>query len=376
MIRTTGRFIAVFWGFALIASTVAAAIAAAPAEAARRKVIIDQDAFEGPGLQPLLMILQDPQVEVLGITIESGDGWQAEEVAATLRMLELIKRSDIPVVAGAIYPLVNSMATQKLREKLYGPVPYKGAWMEEWPKYNNMARRAWHPADVVPPMTEGMPTTRPIDETAANFMIRMTRQYPGEVSIVAMGPLTNIALAQRLDDGFAARTKELVTMGGGNLLGVDLDKPIDEFAMQVVHNPRQSFNFYWDPEAAHIVFTSAFPKISVVTDDATAPTRGTPELIARATASGKPVAAYVKRIAQPGFPLWDETQAAVWLRPGIVTRSNRLAVDVSTVPGPGYGGFLTWPEGKGPGLGERDVTIVYAIDIPQLNALFVDLIGR
>jgi len=77
---------------------------AAPAPA-RRKVIIDQDAFEGPGLQPLLMLIQDPTVEVLGITIESGDGWQKEEVAQTLRMLELIGRTGIPVAAGATYPL-------------------------------------------------------------------------------------------------------------------------------------------------------------------------------------------------------------------------------------------------------------------------------
>jgi hypothetical protein len=70
------------------------------AKAERRKVIIDQDAFEGPGLQPILMLLQDPTVEVLGITTVSGDGWQPEETAATLRMLELVGRTDVPVIAG------------------------------------------------------------------------------------------------------------------------------------------------------------------------------------------------------------------------------------------------------------------------------------
>ena len=73
-----------------------------PAEAAeRRKVIIDQDVFDGPGLQPILMLLQDPLVEVVGITIVSGDGWQPEETAQTLRMLELVGRTDIPVACGA-----------------------------------------------------------------------------------------------------------------------------------------------------------------------------------------------------------------------------------------------------------------------------------
>lgn len=349
---------------------------AAPSDAARRKVIIDQDASEGPGLQPMLMILQDPDVEVLGITIESGDGWQKEEVSQTLRMLELIGRPDIPVAVGATYPLVNSQARQKRSEALYGAIPYKGAWMESWPSYNNMQRRAAHGPDVVPALPEGSPTIRPIAESATAFLLRKTREFPGEVSIVAMGPVTNIALAIRIDDDFAARAKEIVLMGGGHLLGLDIDAKHDEFAMQIAYSPRQSFNFLWDPEAAHIVFTSPWRRIVMITDDATAPTRGSAELIARATASGKPVARYVKRIAQAGFPLWDETQAAVWLRPEIVVRKGVLAIDVITDPGATYGGVLTWPAGQGPGLGERDVEIVYAVDIPALEKLFVDLLGR
>jgi inosine-uridine nucleoside N-ribohydrolase len=50
------------------------------------------------------MLINDPTVEVLGITTVSGDGWQAEETAATLRMLELVGRTDIPVIAGATFP--------------------------------------------------------------------------------------------------------------------------------------------------------------------------------------------------------------------------------------------------------------------------------
>lgn len=359
-----------------MAMVIAGLILAFPAEAAQRKVIIDQDAFEGPGLQPILMILQDPSVEVLGITIESGDGWQQEEVSQTLRMLELIGRTDIPVAAGAVFPLVNDQARFELREKLYGPVPYKGAWMKEWPSYNTMQRRTAHGPGVVPLRPEGAPSTRPIDESAADFLLRKTREFPGQVSIVAMGPLTNVALAQRIDDGFAARAKEIVLMGGGHLLGVDLDKPQDEFAMQLAYNPRQSFNFFWDPEAAHIVLTAAWRHIILVTDDAPVPTRGTAELIARATASHRPVAKYVAQIAQPGFPLWDETEAAVWLDPHIVTRRGTLAIDVQTEPGAHYGGVLTWPAGKGPGLGERDVDMVYGIDVGGLNRMFVDLLGR
>ena len=76
----------------------------------KRKIIIDQDAA-GPGgtdQQSMLLLIQSPQTEVLGITVVTGDAWLKSEVAHTLRMLELIGRTDIPVVAGAEYPLVRT----------------------------------------------------------------------------------------------------------------------------------------------------------------------------------------------------------------------------------------------------------------------------
>ena len=76
----------------------------------RRKVIINEDC-SGPGgsnLQTLLVMIQSPQVEVLGITVVSGDQWRDEEVAHTLRLLEIIGRTDIPVVPGAAFPLVRT----------------------------------------------------------------------------------------------------------------------------------------------------------------------------------------------------------------------------------------------------------------------------
>ncbi|HWU02252.1 MAG TPA: nucleoside hydrolase [Novosphingobium sp.] len=361
---------------AIFAWSVAAAqpAAAAPPHE-KRKVIIDQDAFEGPGLQPILMLLQDPDVEVLGITIVSGDGWAPEETAATLRMLELVQRTDIPVAQGAIYPLVNTQARSKLREGAYGALPYKGAWMESWPSYNTLNRRLPHDANVVPPLPEGMPTTRPDPRNAAQFLIDMTRKYPGEVTIIAMGPLSNLALAQRLDDGFASRVKELITEGG-NLLSPDLDKAQDEFGMQVAYSPRMSINHFWDPEASRIVFTSPWRELTLVTNDASRRVIGTKEVFARATTSGRPVARYVAQTAQPGFPLWDELEAAIWMDASLVTRRVRLAMDVDLMPGPNYGALLTWPAGKGPGLGERDVNIVLGVEEGRMVDLFVRQMNR
>jgi inosine-uridine nucleoside N-ribohydrolase len=94
-----------------------------------RKVIINEDC-SGPGgsnMQTLLLMLQSPQVEVLGITVVSGDQWRDEEVAHTLRMLELVGRSDIPVVPGAAFPLLRTREEAQSWQQRYGKVAYAGA---------------------------------------------------------------------------------------------------------------------------------------------------------------------------------------------------------------------------------------------------------
>src|ERR1700739_4431152 len=153
----------------------------------RRKVIITEDC-SGPGgsnIQTLALLIQSPQVEVLGITVVSGDQWRDEEVAHTLRLLEIMGRTDIPVVPGAEFPLVRTREESQLWQQKYGKVAYAGAWDDRW----------WHEASIVPPLPEGTPTTKPASEDAVNFLIRMVHKYPHEVTIYEGGPMTNLALA-------------------------------------------------------------------------------------------------------------------------------------------------------------------------------------
>ena len=171
-----------------------------------RKVIINQDC-SGPGgsnMQTLLTLIQSPKVEVLGITVVSGNQWRDEEVAHTLRLLELIGRTDIPVVPGAVFPLVHRRNEAILWQARYGKVEFAGAWDDRW----------WHEHDVIPPLKEGQPTTRPSDEDAAHFLIRMVHKYPHEVTIYEGGPMTNLALANAIDPHFAELAEGLVFMGG------------------------------------------------------------------------------------------------------------------------------------------------------------------
>src|SRR6266851_4250509 len=121
--------------------------AAAHAQA-KRKVIVDEDC-SGPGgtnMQAVLTLVNSPDTEVLGITVPTGDAWRDEEVAHALRLLEIIGRPDIPVVLGAVFPLVNSKEFVSEWEAQYGKVPYQGAW-----NTGNPMHGPWE----IPPLPEG-----------------------------------------------------------------------------------------------------------------------------------------------------------------------------------------------------------------------------
>src|SRR5256885_5666680 len=107
-------------------------------------------------MQAILMLLQSKDVEVLGITIPSGDGWRDEEVSHTLRLLEIAQRTEVPVYPGAVFPLLNTQGRTKLWEQLYGKLFYKGAWTEVWPAEGAVRRTPYH-ADpyLVPPSPAG-----------------------------------------------------------------------------------------------------------------------------------------------------------------------------------------------------------------------------
>ena len=111
------------------------AVATASQAQEKIKVIVDQDA-RGPcstDMQSILMFAQSPNVEVLGVTIVSGDLWMDQETLHTLRALEIAGRADIPVYRGAVFSLLNSKEEAERWETLYGEHLYKGAWNDEMP---------------------------------------------------------------------------------------------------------------------------------------------------------------------------------------------------------------------------------------------------
>src|SRR5690349_9578255 len=167
----------------------------------KRKIIIDQDAA-GPGgtdQQSILLLVQSPQTEILGITVVTGDAWLKAETAHTLRMLELVGRTDIPVFMGAEYPLVRSKQETELAAQRFGAYTWMGAWTP----------RFYHPPHELGPMPEGAPTTKAVEGDGAHFLVQTVREFPNEVTIYAGGPMTNLALAVAIDPEFPKLAKEL-----------------------------------------------------------------------------------------------------------------------------------------------------------------------
>ncbi len=256
------------------------------------KVIVDQDA-RGPAttdMQSILIFLQSDKFDVLGITTVSGDQWVKEETQRTLRLLEIAGRTDVPVIEGAEFPLLNSKEESEHWEALYGKFRYKGCWSDfsKRPASTPPAfREGYHDPDMVPPLVEGEPHTKPLDETAAHFIARMVHKYPGEVVVWAGGPLTNIALALRLDPEVARLAKELVLMGSGMYADNGGIGGIDA---------RREFNWWFDPEAVQIVMRSPWKKITITPIDVSVKTKLTPEIKAAIAKADTPVAQLSRRI--------------------------------------------------------------------------------
>ncbi|MGD1107493.1 MAG: nucleoside hydrolase [Terracidiphilus sp.] len=343
--------------------------------AQKRLVLVDQDGA-GPGgsdQMAMLALLQAPDVQVLGITMVTGDAWRDEETLHTLRMLELTGHADVPVVRGAVFPLVRTQEETRLEEAIDGKVTYLGAWGRIPAMTGDAAAAAAgakfepHGPYEIPPMPEGQPTTKPLDEDAAQFLIREVRAHPHEVTIYAAGPLTNIALAVSIDPEFAALTKGIVVMGGS--LNPHTNDP--ESA-----DPRHEFNFWFDPEAAHIVLHAGWPRIDVTTVDISVKASFTQEMLDAIAKSQAPAARYIAAWSQRRTLMWDELEACAWIDPSIITKGVDVYMDVDLSHGPSYGDTLAWPEPMKPAIGVRIVHAQLDLDLPRFQKEFVDLMTR
>ena len=136
----------------------------------------------------IMGLIQASDVRVLGITMVSGNAWEPEEVAHTLRMLELVHRADVPVMPGAIFPLLRTREEALAERARDGSFAWYGAWGD---LQDHTSNQPYHAPEVIPALQEGSPTTAPVNEDAAHFLVRQVRAHPHQVTVYAAGPLTN-----------------------------------------------------------------------------------------------------------------------------------------------------------------------------------------
>ncbi|CAN6832428.1 unnamed protein product [Brassica oleracea] len=180
----------------------------------REKLIIDTD----PGIDDsmaIMMAFQTPELDILGLTTVFGNVQTQDATRNALLLCEIAGFPDLPVAEGSSEPLKGGIP--RVADFVHGK--------------NGLG-------DVSVPS----PCRKKCDKSAAEFLVDKVSQYPGEVTVLALGPLTNLAIAIKRDSSFASKVKKIVILGGAF------------FSLGNV-NPAAEANIYNDPEAADVVFT-------------------------------------------------------------------------------------------------------------------------
>ncbi|GAU34730.1 hypothetical protein TSUD_17030 [Trifolium subterraneum] len=188
-----------------------------------KKIIIDTD----PGIDDAMAIflaLRSPEVEVIGLTTIYGNVYTTLATRNALHLLEVAGRTDIPVAEGSHVTLTKGT---KLRIADFV-----------------------HGADGLGNQNFPPPNGKPIEESAVDFLVNQAKANPGKITVVALGPLTNIALAVQKDPDFAKNIGQIVLLGGS-------------FAVNGNVNPAAEANIFGDPDAADVVFTSGADILAV-----------------------------------------------------------------------------------------------------------------
>jgi len=228
-----------------------------------RKIIIDCD----PGIDDAMAILaalRSPELEVIGLTTVFGNADVENCSLNGLRLVELEGNGHIPVVKGCGQALV---------------VPLESVGTHV------------HGLDGMGNTNAPLPHGKLDSRHAAEFIIEMVRAYPGEITLVPIGPLTNIGLALRLDPGIVPLIKEVVLMGGSIYAPGNI-------------SPVAEANIYHDPHAADLVYRAGWP-VTMLGLDVTTQTVITPAFLKRLYAANNPATQFLERI-QPCYQQFHE----------------------------------------------------------------------
>jgi inosine-uridine nucleoside N-ribohydrolase len=297
------------------------------------------------------MALMSPEIELLALTVVAGNVPVDQGVQGALKLLELAGAAHIPVHRGADRPLMQD------------PRPWRA--LLDLRRDDLQAQMLWRD---LPPASTSL-EARP--EPAAQVLVDLVNQYPGEVTVLAIGPLTNIAHAILRDPDWPRKVKQIVWMGGAFELPDLL----------------QELNAAYDPEATHLVLTSAAP-VLVVPLDVTLRTYMHLQDVDLLEGAGSPLSAYLGRTARPwvtwlaarfnrdGCPLHDPLALAVLLDPAVV-RTRWRSADIELHGRLTRGRTVAWDANNDelmqivvPVPEARPVEIAYEVD----NSIFMPLL--
>ncbi|AXF60135.1 pyrimidine-specific ribonucleoside hydrolase RihA [Leclercia sp. W6] len=255
-------------------------------------IILDCDPGHDDAIA-LVLALASPELDLKAVTSSAGNQTPDKTLRNVLRMLTLLKRSDIPVAGGAIKPLMRDLI---IADNVHGESGLDGPALPE-------------------------PDFAPQDCTAVELMANVLRESAEPVTLVSTGPQTNVALLLNSHPELHAKIARIVIMGGAMGLGN--------------WTPAAEFNIFVDPEAAEIVFQSGIPVVMAGLD-VTHQAQIMVEDIERFRRIGNPVATTVAELLDffmeyhktekwgfQGAPLHDPCTIAWLLKPEIFTTVER-----------------------------------------------------
>jgi len=298
----------------------------------------------------LMLALHSPELEILGVTTVAGNFSVEQATADALRVLEIAGRPDIAVYRGANMPLVH--------EKSEFATTRHGQW--------------WSDAPPTPP-PGGFAKRKEEASSAVQYIVDTVNARPGQVTIMAIGPLTNVAMALRQEPGLAAKVKQIYIMGGAVA-------SLPDGAGNMT--PNAEFNFWVDPEAARITLRSGIP-IVLSPLNVSRKTNLDKQWYEKMVAVDTPLTRLIRETMGPVFEkdparkmlMFDQVTVASLVDPTLVTTAEQY-VDVDANHDINYGvsvgGKSPWPGAEG----AQKMAVQYDLDWDRFIRMFVERVTR
>ncbi|WP_082508696.1 nucleoside hydrolase [Burkholderia sp. Leaf177] len=327
------------------------------------KVIMDSDfntmGDDGQLFAMTTQLMAQGKVNLLGLTVVTGNDWLLQEQADALKAVERMGvQNTVGVYAGANYPLQYDVASIRAQQAA-NPNGYFGAWMRAEPTQASQL--------TAPP--DGFATSTKLQaENASDFMIDTIKKYPNQVTILEVGPPTNLALALKKAPEIAPLIKQIVYMGG---------------AMAVPGNANAvgELNWWFDPLAVRTVLQTTIPQTVIPLDvtDTVPLTESVYNQIAnnpsKQTAVTKAYAIANANAFSTDTDIFDTLTIAYFIDPTYATQTKSAYLDIDTSSGETQGQVKVY---RAPTTGASPQKIAYVtqFDNNRFFNLYVDLLTR